>query len=100
MSTFTLPRDVSVIPNACADDKPWVKRFMGYWSRGDRIRSVYLLTDGTCTETVPEPVYDSDGKITTWPEDRVRRYFHGGQFTYEVDAEEATLLEAAGYTIT
>lgn len=98
MATFTPPVDVSVIPNAEADDPKWLKRFMGYFTRGDRCRSVYLLTDGTTTESVPVAVYDSDGKVTTWPEDRVRRFFIGNA-THEVDDEEAALLIAAGYSV-
>jgi len=97
MATFT-PPVTQEIPNVTVDTPQLVKDCMRHFSRPDQAENVWIVDNTTVQTYAPIAVYDSEGKITTWPEDRVTRFFQGGAI-YEVNAYEQSLLEDAGYTI-
>jgi hypothetical protein len=85
MPMFVPPTDPTV-PPVVKPSHPGYELFKHYrpWEAG---RNVWLLTGDVVTET--EPDNDSD----------VVRVFRGGH-VHEVNAAEAAVLTAAGYTIT
>lgn len=90
MATFTPPADI-VVPAFLEDSSPLQKRLMRHSNGGVRGRNVWILTDGTVTESAP------DGTVVT--EAHVSRFFPGGHVAQTVTSAERTLLEAAGYMV-
>lgn len=98
MATFTPPVNVGEVPNSLPSDPRWVKRAMGHFSRVDRGRNVYILDGTTVTEEDPVATYDANGNLVATATERITRFFQGAA-THVVNATEAALLTAAGYTV-
>lgn len=128
MSTFTPPTDAIVptvyvgsgetgmdLPSHYRDVPPAMHRLMGRFRQGNRGRNVFLMADGSITETQP-PQWDPSnptGPVTqgwnpfTHSQDtssllssqQVVKVFWGG-CANPVSSAEATALTNAGYTVT
>lgn len=90
MASFTPPADI-VVPAYTEDSTPLQKRLMRHSNGGVRGRNVWIMTDGTVTETAPDGYTYTDADVA--------HVFLGGHVAETVTAAERTLLEAAGYTV-
>lgn len=98
MPTFIPPVNVGEVPNATTADPPWVQVAMGHFWRVDRGRNVYIIDGTTVTEDDPVAVYDAQGNLVADSLQRTTRFFSGAA-VHQVNAAEAALLTAAGYTV-
>lgn len=99
MASFTPPMNATEVPAVAADTRGPARRLLRWHGGNPRGRNVYFLSDGTVTET------DPDGQTVFWT-DRgdgstfVEQAWWGSTASpYEVTAEQAAALTAAGYTV-
>lgn len=99
MATFVPPITTGEVPPVAPGADRLMNRLCAlYQFSGDRGRNVYLLSDGTVTET------DPDGVTVRWDNDTpgvvyVAKAWWGGHLEEDVTAAEAAALVAAGYTV-
>lgn len=127
MSTFTPPTDLVVsqtyigsgetgmdLPSHYRDVPPAMHRLMSRYRQGARGRNVFLMADGSVTETQPSnwdpsnpsgpvtqgwnPFTHSQDSDTLPTSQQVRKVFWGG-CANPVTSAEATILTNAGYTV-
>lgn len=97
--TFTLPTDPAVPPvQLPGEDDPLAYALFRFYPSRQRARNVYLLNDGTTTETFPPALYNADGSLAQDGTEQIRRAFTGTG-PHAINAEESALLEAAGYEV-
>lgn len=84
MPTFFPPVTYNATPKYHPNDVPWMKRLRARQSGELTGISVWILKDGTVTETQP------------WDNDTLERVYLGGHF-YQISNAEAAILIAAGY---
>lgn len=98
MPTLTLPTELR--PTSALDADPLANRLWRHYAPLVAQRNVLILTDGTVTEDLPPATYNDDGSLNETPEERIAAIFWGGCGPWTVTDAQATLLTAAGYTVT
>ena len=96
MATFQPPIDNNMVPPILPDTRGLARLLFRHYASNARGRNVYIINGtpgtgagGTVTENAPTGY------------DFINRVFYGGHGAYtDVTAIEATLLTAAGYTVT
>lgn len=106
MANFTPPlRATQINAPYDVDAEPLVKRCMGHFKTGSYGVGVFILKDdgaggvgNKVTEVNPIGLY-TNGKLTTLASDRILYFFQGNATYTDIPSDAATLLTAAGYTL-
>lgn len=97
MATFT-PPTTDDVPPVEVTTRGLARRLFSRFRPLTSGVNVFILNDGTVTETDPYTTYEN-GVIDEEAWSRVRRTFWGGHVAQPVTEEEQALLEGAGYEV-